>query len=117
MILKVQELAVELKIAFKGFHMTFHMTFSYVILAVLPPIVSNSSPWVCSTPSPARCVDPAPWTPAESLSLESLLRGVTCKQSDTLNYRHIKEKNRPRGGEGDLEQDEHPNPKLNILIM
>lgn len=82
--LKVQELAVEEQIVFKGFHMTFCMTSSYAILAVLPLIVSNSTPWVCCAPSPARCIEPTPWTPAASLSLESLLKGVTRRQSNTL---------------------------------
>lgn len=64
--------------------MTFRMTFSYAILAVLPLIISNSSPWICSAASPAQCTEPTPWSPADSLSLETLLRGVAQRQSDIL---------------------------------
>lgn len=65
--------------------MTFCMTFSCAILAVLPLIISNSSPWICSAPYPAWCTEPIPWSPADSWSLESLLRGVAQKQSNILS--------------------------------
>lgn len=96
--------------------MTFCMTFSCAILAVLPPIISNSSPWICSAPSPAWCIEQTPWSPADSLSLESLLRGVAGRQSNILIAVVQRRKAVNSGGEGDLEQDKHLNPKVNALI-
>lgn len=75
--------------------MTFCMTFSCAMLAVLPLIISNSLPWICSAPSPpAQCIEPTPWTPADSLSLESLLRGVSQRQKQYSNCSCVKEKRR-----------------------